>query len=179
MKKLIFLSTALVGLILTPAAFAGDSCSASSAKAVETAQADGSSCSTEKAIQVAQVDGASCSSAKATTVALADSASCSTEKAIVVAQADDASCSTAKATKVALADGASCEASSKAIQVAQKTDCETECETSCDDQTENIVLAQADTKASAEECGSCDEAKSAPAVASKSDDAAVVVAAQE
>lgn len=175
MKKLILLSTAIAGLILTPAAFAGSSCSASSAKAIETAQADGSACSTQKAITVAQADGASCSTAKATTVALAEGSSCSASKAIVVAQADGASCSTAKATKVALADGASCEASSKAIQVAQKTDCET----SCDSKAEKIVLAQADTKASAEDCGSCDQAKAVPAVAKKADQAPIVVAAQE
>lgn len=179
MKKLIILSTAVAGLLLTPAAFAGSGCSTSSAKAVQTAQADGSSCSTKEAIQVAQADGASCSTAKATKVALADGSSCSSSKAIVVAQADGASCSTEKATKVALADGASCEASSKAIQVAQKTDCETECETSCDSSAEKIVMAKADTKASADDCGSCDQAKSAPAVAAKSNDAPIVVAAQE
>ncbi len=148
MKNLIFLSTAVAGLILSPAAFAGESCSASAAKA-EIVQADGANCSAQKANQVAQADGASCEASKAT--------------------------------KVALADGASCEASSKAIQVAQKTDCDskTDCETICDSKTDKVVLARSDTKASAESCNSCDQAKSAPAIADEVDKAPVVVAAQE
>jgi hypothetical protein len=159
MKNILLFSAATLSLILAPAALAGGSCSSAKAEKIQTAQADGAACSTAKTVQVAMADGASCS----------------TKKAVQVAMADGASCSTAKATKVALADGASCEASSKAIQVAQKSDCET----SCDSKDEKIVMAKADTKASAEDCGGCEKAMAAPAVAKQVAEASVVASAQD
>jgi len=178
MNKLIFLSVATAGLILTPAAFAGEGCPYSAEKALQTAQADGAACAASaKTVQVAKADGAACATKKATQVALADGAACSSGKAIKVAFADGSACaSKAGAQKVALADGAACTASSKAIQVAQKTDCET----SCDSKAQKIVLAQAEPKA-ADECAGCPKAKAGakPAVAKANDDAPVVVASQE
>ena len=174
MNRLIFFSAAVTGLILSPAAFAGESCSASAAKA------DGASCAASaKTVQVAQADGAACAAKKATQVALADGAACSSTKAVQVAYADGAACaSKASAQKVALADGTACTASSKAIQVAQKSDCE-DCESSCDgSKAQKIVLAQAETKAS-EECGDCTKATDAPTVAKATDGAPAIVASQE
>ena len=180
MNKLIFFSVAVTGLILTPAAFAGEGCPYSAERELQTAQADGAACAASaKTVKLAKADGAACASKDATQVALADGAACSSSKAIQVAYADGAKCdSKAGAVKVALADGAACTASSKAIQVAQKSDCE-DCESSCDgSKSEKIVLAQAEAKAS-KECGDCTKATVAPAVAKATDDAPVVVASQE
>ncbi|RKX33285.1 MAG: hypothetical protein DRP71_10625 [Verrucomicrobia bacterium] len=176
MNKLIFLSMATAGLILTPAAFAGEGCSSSAEKNLQTAQTDGAACAAStKTVQLAKVDDACCPSKEATQVALADSAACSSKKAIQVADADGSACaSKASARDVALVHGAACTASSKAIQVAQKSDCES----SCDSKAQKIVLAQAEAKAS-DECGDCSKAEVAPTVAKTTDDASAVVASQE
>ena len=176
MKKLIFSTLAAAGLILTPAALAGEGCPHSAKKELQTAQADGAACAASaKAVQVAKADGAACATKKATQVALADGAACSASKAIQVAYADGTACaSKAGAQKVALADGTACTASSKAIQVAQKSDCESR----CDSKGQKIVLAQTETKAT-DECGDCTKADAVPAVAKATDDAPIVVAAQE
>lgn len=180
MNKLIFFSVAAAGLMLTPAAFAGEGCPYSAERELQTAQADGASCTASaKTIQVAKADGAACATKEATQVALADGAACSSTKAIQVAYADGSACaSKAGAQKVALADGTACTASSEAIQVAQKSDCE-DCEASCDSsKAQEIVLAQAETRTS-DECGDCTKATVAPAVARATDDAPTIVASQE
>lgn len=176
MTKLIFLSMAAAGLIFTPAAFAGESCSSSAEKNLQTAQTDGAACAASaKTVQLAKADDACCPSEEATRVALADSDACSSEKAIQVADADGSACaSEASARDVALVVGAACTASSKAIQVAQKSDCES----SCDSKAQKIVLAQAETKTS-DECGDCSKSEVAPAIAKTTNDASVVVASQE
>ena len=180
MNKLIFFSVAVTGLMLTPAAFAGEGCPYSAERELQTAQADGAACAASaKSIQVAQADRSACAAKEATQLASANGAACSTKKAIQVAKADGATCGLkAGARKVALADGAACTASSKAIQVAQKSDCEN-CESRCDNsKAQKIVLAQAETKAS-KECGDCTKATVAPSVAGATDDAPAIVASQE
>ena len=91
MNKLIFATMAIVGLILTPAVFAGGDCSYSAVKKLQTAKADSDACAAKQAIQVAIADGADCSSkASAQKVALANGADCAASlKAVKVAQKSD------------------------------------------------------------------------------------------
>jgi hypothetical protein len=180
MNRLIFFSVAVTGLILTPAAVAGESCPYSAETEPQADQVDGASCAASaKAGQVAKSVDSACAAKETIRVASAESAACSSKKAIRLADAVGAACaSKASVRKVALADGAACTTSSKAIKVAQKSDRE-DCESSCDgSKPREIVLAQAETKAS-EDCGDCRKATVAPTVAKVNDDAPAIVASQE